>query len=80
MSLRKMVILLALLWCFGPLPLSAQSEIVISGDVQSVDPSADDQPRGKPTAWGGTLHRQIPRQRADHAQRNQTRCTDQICR
>jgi Cu(I)/Ag(I) efflux system periplasmic protein CusF len=40
MLLRKLIILFALLSCFAPQSLSAQSEIVISGDVQSVDPSA----------------------------------------
>ena len=40
MSLRKLVISFALLSCFVPRSLSAQSEIVISGDVTSVDPSA----------------------------------------
>ena len=40
MSLRNPIILLALLSWFTAQPLSAQDRAVISGDVQSVDPSA----------------------------------------
>jgi Cu/Ag efflux protein CusF len=37
MFLRKMVILLAMLASFVPQPLSAQDDVVISGDVTNVD-------------------------------------------
>jgi Cu(I)/Ag(I) efflux system protein CusF len=37
---RKTVILLALLSCFAPQPLSAQNDMALSGEVKSVDPTA----------------------------------------
>jgi Cu/Ag efflux protein CusF len=40
MCLRKMMILLALLSCFVPRPLSAQDDMALSGEVKSVDPTA----------------------------------------
>jgi Cu/Ag efflux protein CusF len=40
MSLRKTVILLALLSCFAPLRLFAQGDGALSGDVTSVDLAA----------------------------------------
>ena len=40
MSVAKTAVLLALLACLAPAPLSAQNEAVISGDVTNVDTAA----------------------------------------